>query len=271
MVARRSQSDSGELSSEERLREALTESQREIDALRARLDKQMAAGRGFLSDAAHAIRSPLTVTHSYLEILQTDLTDGLSEEQLSFLGIAYENVVKLRRLVEDIVDLAALETGAARVNPISVRVDEVIDSVSSALLPGAEEKNVGLTIEVADGLPAITVDEERFGDVLRRLLDNAVRFTPDGGSVGIQATHDQDRLIVKIADTGLGIPAAHVDDALQPFIQLHRKPGENRDSYGLGLALCCRQIEALGGTLELESSEGEGTTATIRIPLSGIK
>ena len=73
---------------------------------------------------------------------------------------------------------------------------------------------------------------------------------------------------MKIEDSGIGIPAARVDDAFLPFVQLHRKPGENRENYGLGLALCRRQIEAFGGTLELDSVEGEGTTVTITIPCS---
>jgi signal transduction histidine kinase len=268
MVARRSDSDSGEFSTEERLREALVEHEKEINALRAKLADQLAAGRDFLSDAAHAIRSPLTVTHSYLEILYTDLTDGLSYHQLSFLGIAYENMVKLRRLVEDLVDLAALESGTAQIEVKSSALSAVIESAIGDILPSAEEKGVELVTDVADALPSITIDGGRFGDVIRRLLDNAVRFTPDGGSVRIRASLDQDHVRVIIEDTGIGIPTDRIDDAFRPFVQLHRKTGENRENYGLGLALCRRQIEALGGTLELESGEGQGTTATIKIPLS---
>jgi len=268
MVARRSASDSDDLPPEERLRETLAEHEREIEALRAKLAEQVAAGRDFLSDAAHAIRSPLTVTHSYLEILYTDLSDGLTYHQLSFLGIAYENVVKLRQLVDDLVDLAALETGTAQIDCGATRIDEIIDSVRVEFLPAAKEKSLEVTTEIADGLPSITVDAGRFENLLHRLLDNAVRFTPDGGTVRICASHDANHATVKIEDSGVGIPAARVDDAFLPFVQLHRKPGENRENYGLGLALCRRQIEAFGGTLELDSVEGEGTTVTITIPCS---
>jgi len=271
MVTRRSASDSNDLPTEERLREALAEHEREIEALRAKLTEQIAAGSDFLSDAAHAIRSPLTVVHSYLEILNTDLTDGLTYHQLSFLGIAYENVVKLRRLVDDLVELAALETGTATFDLTASHIDEVVDSIRVELLPAAEEKGLEMTVEIADSLPSIRVDVDRFGDVLRRLLDNAIRFTPAGGTVAIRAGRDQSHVSVKIEDSGVGIPAGRVEDAFRPFYQLHRKPGENRENYGLGLALCRRQIEALGGTLELESSEDQGTTATIKIPISELK
>ena len=266
MVTRRSPSESANVSSNEALREVLAEREAEVEILRQRLAELRAAGEDFLSDAAHAIRSPLTVTHSYLEILYSDLRDGLTQEQQSFLGIAYENAVKLRNLVDDLVDLAALETGAAQIELAPAVADSLIEAVESDLLPIAEENGVELTTEVPADLPEITVDEERLRDVLRRLLDNALRFTPKGGSVVLRTRRDQDDLIFEVVDSGVGIPADRVTDALQAFVQLHRQPGENREGYGLGLPLCRRMVEALGGSLELTSIEGKGTTATIRIP-----
>lgn len=271
MVTRRSDSDSRRLATEERLREALVELESETNALRAKLAEQLAGGRDFLANAAHAIRSPLTVTHSYLEILHGDLSDGLTEEQRSFVDIAFKNVVKLRRLVEDLVDLAALETGTAQVEAETTRIDAAIESAIADILPTAEAKGLNLVSEVAEGLPSATIDENRFRDVLRRLLDNAIRFTPNGGSIEIRTAHDRNHIQVTIQDTGDGIPGNRLGDALRPFVQLHRKAGENRDSYGLGLALCRRQIEAFGGTLDLKSVEGQGTTVTIRIPVPGEK
>jgi signal transduction histidine kinase len=268
MVTRRPARDSSDLSTEERLRASIAELQREANELRGKLADQLAIGRNFLSEAAHAIRSPLTITHSYLEILHTDLSDGLSDEQLSFLGIAYENIVKLRRLVEDLVDLAALEAGTARIDLKTTRIHGIFESAIDGVSRKAGEKRLEMKTQVSDELPEIMVDEERFGDVLRRLLDNAIRFTPEGGSVQVRAIHDQKQVTVTIEDTGVGIPTDRIGDALQPFVQLHRKPGETRENYGLGLALCRLQIESFGGSLQLESSEGQGTTATIRIPVS---
>jgi len=268
MVARRSQSDSADVSNLEALREALAEREAEVEELRTQIAKLMSAGKDFLSDAAHAIRSPLTVTNSYLEILNSDLRDGLTEEQQSFLGIAYENAVKLRQLVDDLVDLAALETGTAQIELAPAFVTEIASSVQSECRTIAEHKGLKLTTEVAEGLPAVMVDEERLKDVLRRLLDNAFRFTPEGGSVSLRAGRDQGRVAIDVVDSGVGIPADRIADSLQAFVQLHRKPGENREGYGLGLPLCQRMVEAFGGSIEIASSEGEGTTATIRLPAS---
>ena len=135
MVARQSRSDSADVSNVEALRAALAEREAEVEELRSRIAKLASAGEDFLSDAAHAIRSPLTVVHSYLEILYSDLRDGLTEDQQSFIGIAFENSVKLRQLIDDLVDLAALETGTAQIELAPVFVNEIIDSIQADLRP----------------------------------------------------------------------------------------------------------------------------------------
>ena len=269
MVARRSPSESADASNEETLRKALAKSEAEVEELRARLAELVSAGEAFLSEAAHAIGSPLTVTHSYLEILFTDLSEGLTEEQQSFLGIAYENAVKLRQLVEDLVELAALETGTAQIDPAPTSVRQIIESLGTELQPVFDRKGLQLTIEVEDDLPSVTADENRLRDVLRRIVDNAVRFTPEGGSIVLQAKPKHDHLLIEISDSGAGIPADLLDEVFRAFVQLHRKSGENREGFGLGLSLCRRQVEAIGGTLELASIEGEGTTVTVKIPVGG--
>ena len=268
MVARRSRSDSADVSNIEALRDALADREAEVEELRSQIAKRASAGEDFLSEAAHAIRSPLTVTHSYLEILFSDLRDGLTEEQQSFLGIAYENAVKLRKLIDDLVDLAALETGSAQIELAPVSVNKIITSLQSEYRSVAEHRGLKLATEVAKNLPTITVDEGRLNDVLRRLLDNAFRFTPEGGSVSMRASRDQGPVTIEVVDSGVGIPANRITDSFQAFVQLHRKPGEIREGYGLGLPLSRRIIEAFGGTLELKSTVDRGTTATIRIPAS---
>ena len=221
MVTRQPPPESPDVSSNEALQEALAEREVEIENLRQHIAELRAAGKDFLSGAAHAIRSPLTVTHSYLEILCSDLRDGLTKNQQSFLGIAFENAAKLRNLVDDLVDLAALETGSAQIELVPAITDTMVESVRSDLLPVADKQGVGLTTEVTAGLPEITVDEERLQDVLRRLLDNALRFTPKGGSVLMRTRQDQNDVIIEVVDSGVGIPADHVADAFQALSLIH--------------------------------------------------
>lgn len=268
MVARQSPSDSADVSNVEALREALAECEDEVEELRSKIAKLASAGENFLSEAAHAIRSPLTVTHSYLEILNSDLRDGLTEEQQSFIGIAFENAVKLRQLIDDLVDLVALETGTAQIELAPVLVNETIASVHAEFRPIAEHRGLRSAIDVSKDLPAVTVDQDRLKDVLRRLLDNAIRFTPKDGSVSLRAIQDQRWVAIEVVDSGVGIPTDRISDSFQAFVQLHRKPGENRQHYGLGLPLCRRMVEAFGGTIELTSIEGQGTTVTVKLPVS---
>jgi signal transduction histidine kinase len=269
MVARRSSSDSPDPSSFEALRDALAEREAEIVELRHQIASMATDWEALLADAAHAIRSPLTLITSYLEILNTDLREGLSEEQASFLSIACENSAKLHRLLDDIVDLAALEIGTARVESAPADLGRIIASVIANLEPKAEQQGLCFRAEVASDLPLVSVDAARLEDSLRRLIENALRFTPEGGSILVEAREEPGQVVIVIRDTGCGIPLGRIDEALRPFAQLHRRPGENRDRFGLGLPLSQRQIEAFGGTFVLKSEVGEGTTVMVTIPASG--
>jgi signal transduction histidine kinase len=266
MVARQSRPRSPGASDVEALHNELAESLLELEKLREHIARMESEGRRFLAAAAHSIRNPLTVVHSYLEILHTDLGEGLSEEQESFLAIAHANAVKLRNLVDDLVELAALETGSAQIDFAPVVFGEVAVSVVSDLRPVAGRKGVELIVDVAEDIPTVTVDQGLLRDVVRRILDNAIRFTPSGGAVWLEARSVPDHLVVEIRDNGPGIPNDRIAEAFRPFVQLHRVPGDNREGYGLGLGLCRCAVEALGGTLDLASVEGKGTTVTIKIP-----
>jgi len=268
MVARRSSSDSPDPSSFEALRDALAEREAEIVELRSQISSMATDWESLLADAAHAIRSPLTLATSYLEILNTDLREGLSEEQASFLSIACENSAKLHRLLDEIVDLAALEIGTARVENAPADLGQVVTSVIADLQPTAEQQGLSFRAEVASDMPRVSIDAARLQDSLRRLIENALRFTPEGGSIVFEAREEPGQVVIVIRDTGCGIPTGRIKEALRPFAQLHRKPGENRDGFGLGLPLSKRQIEAFGGTFVLKSEVDVGTTVRVTIPAS---
>jgi signal transduction histidine kinase len=267
MVARQSASNSADVPDVEALRDALSGREAEVEELRSRIEELTAAGGDFLSDAAHAIRGPLTVTHSYLEILDSDLDEGLTDEQKSFIRIAYDNAVKLRQLIDDLVDLAALETGTANLELAPVQVNRVLASVHAEFQPTAMHNGLKSAIDVSRDIPDITGDQELLRDVIRRLLDNAVRFTAQGGSITLRSICDQRWVMVEVTDSGVGIPADRIGDAFRAFVQLHRQPGENRTHFGLGLPLCRRMVEALNGKIELTSTVGQGTTATVKLPI----
>jgi signal transduction histidine kinase len=278
MVARRSHTDFNEplgdpessststSLDESDLRPALEARTREVEALRRRLAELDATGGKFLSAAAHELKTPLTVIQSYLEIMLSDLTEGLTSEQHSFLQIVYDSVLRLRTLILDLIDVAALETGSLQLDLIPVDAAGLIQEACEEMRTEAERGGLELKADVSPDLPPIHVDAPRLKDVLRRLLDNAVKFTPAGGSIVVRAAGGSNEVVLQIEDTGVGIPNDRLKGIFEEFVQVHRKPGERRQGSGLGLAICRRLIHSFGGSIEVESSHGEGTTMTIRLP-----
>jgi signal transduction histidine kinase len=266
MVARRSQPESVEAADAATLRDALAERQREVEELRQRVTDLEDTGGRFLSAVAHSTRNYLTVIQSYLEIIHSDLGVGLSDEHMTFLGVVYDNVVKLRELTDDLIEVGALETGVAAVDLESTVLSEIVQEVCGEMRTVAERGGLTLSCETPGGPVRARTDPERMRDLLRRLLDNAVKFTPEGGSIRVRVTENLDHAIIEVSDTGFGISPERLDEVFADFIQLHRKPGEKRQGFGLGLAIARRIARAFGGDLEVESAVGKGSTFTARIP-----
>ena len=262
MVARRSHPAPDEAS----LRRALETRTREVEDLRSQLAEVEAARGQFLAAAAHELKTPLTVIQSYLEILLTDLTDGLSEEQHSFLQIVFDSVMRLRALILDLVDLAALDSGTYQLDLAPVTLDSVVEGVVDKKRAETEPAGLTLTMDLAPDLPPVRADAGRIAEVLERLLDNAVKFTPAGGTISIRGRTTVHEVLLQVEDDGVGIPRDRLEGIFEEFVQLHRRPAERRQGSGLGLAICRRMVRAMGAELEAESTHGEGSTFTIKLP-----
>ena len=266
MVTRRKRPADDRTPSEGSLRDALSARTQEVEELRSKIAAMEAAGGRFFSAANHAIRNPLTVIQSYLEILHSDLSNGLSDQQLALLGIAYDNVMRLRDLIEDLSDIAALETHDAHLEFATVNAADIVAEACNEIQPAVRRGQLSLVVEIEEPNAPIQVDADRFKDVLRRILENAIRFTDHGGQITARTYARDGQVVVEVADTGAGIGTQGLDEIFQAFVQLHRKPGEQREGYGLGLAISRRLVEAFGGTLTVESSPGVGSTFAVRIP-----
>jgi signal transduction histidine kinase len=267
MVARRSQSESVESVDAATLSDTLAERTCEVEELRQRIMDLEETGGRFLSAAAHATRNHLTVIQSYLEIIHSDLAAGLSDDHMTFLGVVYDNVVRLRELTDDLIEVAALETGIAAIELESSSVSEIVEEVCGEMRTLAERGGLSVSCETPEQPVRARIEPERMRDLLRRLLGNAVRFTPDGGSISVRVMESRGFLIIEVRDTGVGIPPDRIDEVFEDFSQLHRKPGEQRQGFGLGLAIARRIARAFGGELEVESAVGEGSTFTVRVPM----
>lgn len=244
--------------------EAIASRQAEqITSLTRQIEELSTRRNTFLSAWAHELKTPLTVLQVYLETLRDDLADGMSDDQVSFIEICHESVLRLRRLVLDLVDLAALDSGKVRFEIGRVELAPLLEETVLDILPLAERAEVATGLEI-DGSPTARADPARLHQVIRNMLHNAVKFTAAGGTVTLRARADGDSVEISVIDTGIGIAADRRSAVFEEFVRFQE--GGGGQGSGLGLSISKRLVEALGGQITVESEVGRGSTFTVRLP-----
>jgi signal transduction histidine kinase len=239
----------------------------ETERMRNQLDGFRTGQERLVSVWAHELKTPLTVVLSYLEILTTELDEGLSEEQLSFLRITRESVMRLRRLVLDLVDLIGFRSGHLSIEPTTVDVAALLETVTGELAPLAQAAGIELVHERPAVRIAIRADSDRVGQILRNLLDNALKFTAEGGRVLVRTRVEREWVIVDVVDTGVGIQPGDLERVFEDFVQIEGDaPRRRQRGSGIGLAISRRIAEAHGGAIEVQSEPGRGSVFSVRLP-----
>jgi two-component system sensor histidine kinase ResE len=251
---------------EARMQTALLRQIEELEHLRSQVDELAARRTLFLSASAHELKTPLTVLQVYVETLKGELSEGMNDEQREFLEICHESVLRLRRLVMDLVDLAALESGDIELAVDRVVLQPLLAAAVSEMQPLAMHAGVRLTMECSGNLPAARADAARLQQVVSNLLDNAIKHTPADGTVSASCAHEEDRLVLTVEDTGIGIPQDQLDDIFREFAPVGSPDRDQDQGSGLGLAVSRRLIVALGGKITATSKEGEGSVFTVYLP-----
>jgi signal transduction histidine kinase len=174
----------------------------------------------------------------------------------------------LLSLVNDVLDLSRVEAGQIYLCAEEIDLRSFLDGLSESVRPLASAKSLTYSVEVAPDLPSIMTDGTRLRQVLLNLLSNAVKFT-DSGSVSLRAAPDgpTDRVRIAVLDTGIGIDEAHRESIFEQFTQADQSATRSRGGAGLGLAISRKLVRMMGGTLDLESTFGEGSTFSVELPL----
>ena len=229
------------------------------DALKSqeKLRKQMTA------DVAHELRTPLTALSSHLEAMIEGLWDATPER----LKSCHEEVKRLGTLVEDLGQLAKIEGENLVLNKSRMDLFEIVHTVSDTMKGEISKKNLSLSIE---GSPVFAeADKNRFSQVVANLLSNAVKYTPEGGAIGIEV-YETDRLgIVKVTDTGIGIPETELPLIFERFYRTDKSRNRKYGGAGIGLAIVKSIVNAHGGTVTVESIKEQGSCFTVSIPKEG--
>jgi signal transduction histidine kinase len=191
----------------------------------------------------------------------------LSDQQQNFVNIVARNLGHLSRLVEDLLDIAKIESGKMRFKSVPTRLDRVIGDVCETLDTWAKSKDIKIAREVDKGLPEIPMDPDKVTQVLNNLVGNAIKFTPNGGQITIKGgwNGETKSAVVSVVDTGVGIAPENLKKLFGRFEQFGDQRGIN--GTGLGLSITKEIVERHGGQITVESKEGKGSTFTFTLPL----
>lgn len=229
---------------------------------RARLEQ---AKSDFVATASHELRSPLTSIKGFIELLESTSAENLTERQREFIAIVLKSTDRLVDLVNDLLDIARIESGQFEVHARNVDLRETLEEVAALMTPRLEAKRQRLNLEILDPRPPAFADPGRMRQVVTNLVTNAHLYTDEGGTITVRLAGDARETTITIADTGRGMTP---EDARRIFDRFHRGSSDDRASpgTGLGLAIVKSLVELHGGSIEVASELGRGTTFTVRLP-----
>jgi signal transduction histidine kinase len=229
-----------------------------FNRMSAELEVLEQSRRDLVANVSHELKTPITAIRAHLE----NLADGVEQPDPATLQVMLVQTERLGRLVDQLLDLSRLESGEVPLHLEPVALARVVDRVISEISVGRSVTDVELQTEVPEAL-LVDADEERIHQVVFNLVDNAVRFTPPGGTVTIAAQPKDDRVVVTVADTGVGIAPEHLPRLFERFYRADAaRSRDDGGGTGIGLAIARSIVEGHGGRITAESEPGRGATFT---------
>ncbi len=218
----------------------------------------------FLASMSHELRTPLNSIIGFSELLMDGLVGGLNEKQSHYISIIHSSGTHLLRLVNDILDFSRLEAGMLEIFNEPTDLALIVDDVLKAYNVLAERKGIKITVEI-EPLETLLTDRRKLAQIIDNLLSNAVKFT-EKGNVNIKAGKISDKLVVSVSDTGIGIEEEEIKKVFDAFHQVDASTTRRYEGTGLGLALVKKLLEIQGGSIDVSSAPGKGSTFTIKLP-----
>jgi len=234
----------------------------------------------FVSSVSHELRSPLTSIQGYVKLVNQGKAGAINDKQKEYLTIAQNNTARLARFINDILDMARIKAGKIGLELGPIDIKNAVQEMVALFRPNTMEKNIVLKTEFSDFIPKVSGDEDKIKQVLINLINNAIKFTPEGGTIkvgvkGIVEGLPQNSGFVEVyvEDTGVGIPRERLNEIFEKFRQVKetKQMVERVKGTGLGLAIVKGIVEAHGGKIWVESQLGVGSkfTFTLLTPVRG--
>jgi signal transduction histidine kinase len=241
----------------------------ELDARTREAESALAAKRELIANVSHELRTPLASISGHAESLLL-LGEGTSEERRAeSVSVLHREAGQLSRLVDDLFLLSTTESGGLPLTIRALDVGGILDEVTASFRPLARrEGQVTIVSDVQAGLPPALGDRERIVQVLGNLVRNALRHTPEGGIVSLRAAQDSDLIRVTVEDTGTGIPPEQLARIFERFYRGDEARDRASGGAGLGLAIVRELVEAMGGSVSVESVAGEGSSFSFTLQVS---
>lgn len=247
--------------------QALAAARAEAEARKA-VEATSRAKTALLGNVSHELRTPLSVIVGVADLLDQG---SLSPDMQRYVHVAQDSARSLERLVGDLLDVRAIEAGVMTIVPAPVSLTDVVRAVVERHEKAAEAKGLTLAAQVKDGLPPLVLgDRDRLVQVLSNLVGNGVKYTDEGSvTLSVDGLHEDDgvRLVFTVADTGLGIPDGLRGALFEPFTRVERSTLWPQGGLGLGLSIAKKLIDAMDGEIHVASTEGSGSTITVRLTL----
>jgi signal transduction histidine kinase len=225
--------------------------------------------RDFFANISHDLKTPLTSIHGFAETLMLKWKGLPDEQREQYLDTILSRTERLSGMVHQILELSRLESGGAELSVESIDIKDMMSDIFLEFTPHAEKKGISLDSHLTEAPPSLIGDIGLIERALRNLVDNALRHTKSGGTVSVTVSSSGTMAVFHVSDTGEGIPADHVAHIFDRFYRADKSRTGRKTNTGLGLPITKQIVEMHDGTIEVESSENEGTRITLRLPLSG--
>ncbi|MBN1526251.1 MAG: HAMP domain-containing protein [Candidatus Omnitrophica bacterium] len=229
------------------------------------LKRLEAMRRDFVANVSHELRTPVASIKGYAETLVHGAIDD-KEDAREFVDIIYRDSERLAKLVEDLLDLSRIESGRMKMVFLPAAISDIVKKALAVLDNQAKAKSIRMAYDITEGLPKVVGDEARLIQVMVNLLDNAIRYTPMGGSVTIRAYPQEGFVRVDVSDTGIGIPNEDLPRIFERFYTVDRSRSKELGGTGLGLSIVKHIVQAHRGEVWAESEPGKGSTFSFTIP-----
>jgi two-component system, OmpR family, phosphate regulon sensor histidine kinase PhoR len=221
--------------------------------------------RDFVANVSHELRTPVSVIKGYAETLLSGALDDDAERRTRFLEIIQHHADRLGVLIGDLLALSELESGEVSMQPESVQLEASIRQVLLLMEQRGEEKGIAISVEVT-GAARVLADRSRLDQVLINLLDNALKYSSQGGKVAIEAAEEGDMVRISVRDSGIGIPKKDLPRLFERFYRVDEARSRDQGGTGLGLSIVKHIVQAHGGRVFVESTQGEGSVFSFTLP-----